>query len=318
LELIQGINAISHKSHHLEVLHFFQRHRYGGGMPKKIKNICLVYRPHSPKAFQIAKEVANWLKEKGLKLYSHPESPAVPGTKKIKVAQIKSLDLVIVLGGDGTFLSAVRLLNAAAVPILGVNMGNLGFLTETKVDELYDVIDLALEGKMQRVERAMVHATIVRKNGHKDSFHALNDIVIERGPYSRLIDIAVYAGPFLVSTVKADGLIIATPTGSTAYCLAAGGPIIQPTVRAFTVTPICPHTLTNRPVILSDDQKIRLKLNRDPGRAVLMLDGQQKEDLTCDDVVIVTRGKKPVIMLSLPTRNYFDVLRAKLRFGQRE
>ena len=287
-------------------------------MAKKIKHICIVYRPHSPRAAQTSKEVAKWLGGRGFNLYSHPENQPLPKTKKIKESQIKILDLVIVLGGDGTFLTAVKLLGGHPTPILGVNLGNLGFLTETRFEELYDVIDMALENKMQRVERSTVNATIIRKNGKKDSFNALNDIVIERGPYSRLIDLAIYAGPFLVSTVKADGLIIATPTGSTAYCLAAGGPIVQPTVRAFTVTPICPHTLTNRPVILSDDQKIKLKLSKDPGRAVLMLDGQRKEDLTSDDIVVVTRGKKPVIMLSLPTRNYFDVLRAKLRFGQRE
>ena len=287
-------------------------------MSKKIKNICIIYRPQSARAAQKAKEVASWLGQRGFKLFSHPEAKPIPGAKKIKESEIKLLDLVIVLGGDGTFLSAVRLLNSHPVPILGVNLGHLGFLTETKVEELYDVIDMAIEGKMQKMERATLHATIIRKNGKKDSFHALNDIVIERGPYSRLIDMEIFAGPFLVSTVKADGLIIATPTGSTAYCLAAGGPIVQPTVKAVTITPICSHTLTNRPVILSDDQKIKLKLSQDPGRAVLMLDGQRKEDLTSDDVIIVTKGRKAVIMLSLPTRNYFDVLRSKLRFGQRD
>lgn len=288
-------------------------------MAKKIKTVCLTYRPHSPRAFQTAVEVAQWLNNRKLKLFTHPGLDLVPLSKKISTqAQVAALDLVIVLGGDGTFLSAVRLLQGQSVPILGVNLGHLGFLTETKLDELYSVLDKVLKQKMQRVERTTLQATIVRNNRKKVSYHALNDVVVERGPNSRLIDIAIHAGPFFVSTVKADGLILATPTGSTAYCLAAGGPIVEPTVRAITVTPICPHTLTNRPIILSDSQIIKLNLNQKNARAVLMVDGQRCEDLTSEDELIITRGKHPVIMLSLPTRNYFDVLRSKLRFGQRE
>jgi NAD+ kinase len=287
-------------------------------MAKPIKNICIVYRPHSPKAAQTAREVARWLSRKKLNLFTHPELKVVPLTKKMVKGGVNKLDLVVVLGGDGTFLRGVRLLEGRPVPLLGVNLGSLGFLTETKVEELYDVIELALQSKMVKLERATLEATIIHKGGKKDVYHALNDIVVERGPYARIIDLSIHAGPFLVSTVKADGLIIATPTGSTAYCLAAGGPIVQPTVKAITITPICPHTLTNRPVILADDQILKLKLNQHPERAVLMMDGQRREDLTSDDILMVTKGKKPVIMLSLPSRNYFDVLRAKLRFGQRE
>jgi len=287
-------------------------------MQKKIKNICVVYRPQSTRASQKAKEVIGWLGIRGFRLFLSPEARPISGCRKIKKSEVEKLDLVIVLGGDGTFLSAVRLLNSHPVPILGVNLGHLGFLTETKVEELFDVINMAISGKMLQMERSTLHATVIRKNGKKDSFHALNDIVIERGAHSRLIDMEVFAGPFLVSTVKADGLIIATPTGSTAYCLAAGGPIVQPTVKAITITPICSHTLTNRPIILSDDQQIKLKLSQDPGRGVLMLDGKREEDLTSDDIIIVTKGRRPVIMLSLPTRNYFDILRSKLRFGQRD
>jgi NAD+ kinase len=143
-------------------------------------------------------------------------------------------------------------------------------------------------------------------------------VVLERGPTSRLIDMTIHSGQFLVSTVKADGLIVASPTGSTAYCLAAGGPIVHPDVPGITITPICPHTLTNRPIILSDEQVIRLKLNEYPGRAVLMVDGQRYEDLTVDEELTITKGKNPIIMLSMPSRNYFDVLRAKLRFGERK
>jgi NAD+ kinase len=288
-------------------------------MAKSIKNVCIVYRPNSPRAFKTAQEVAQWLAKRKIKLFTHPTLTTLPLTKKItENAQIKTLDLVVVLGGDGTFLSAVRLLQGKPVPILGVNLGNLGFLTETKVKELYEVLELALKQKMLRVERSTLQATLVQKNKRQVSYVALNDIVVERGPNSRLIDLSIYAGEFFVSTVKADGLIIATPTGSTAYCLAAGGPIIEPSVKAFTITPICPHTLTNRPLIFSDKQDIKLSLNNSPSRAVLMIDGQRCEDLCNDMELLITKGKHPVIMLSLPSRNYFDILRAKLRFGQRE
>lgn len=287
-------------------------------MAPKIKNICVVYRPHSVRASKTAKELVTWLKQRRYSVFTHPENKPVAPAKVIKTSQVKSLDLVVVLGGDGTFLSAVRLLNGAPVPIVGINIGNLGFLTEHRTEEIFDVLDLALKGKMQSSKRTTLVATIVRKNGKKETYPALNDIVVERGGYSRLIDIAIYAGRFLVSTVKADGLIIATPTGSTAYCLAAGGPIVQPTVNAVTLTPICAHTLTNRPVILADDQEITLKLNKDTGRAVLLVDGQRKQDITIEDLILVTKGEHPVVILSLPTRNYFDILRSKLRFGQRE
>ncbi|MDZ4678008.1 MAG: NAD(+)/NADH kinase [Oligoflexia bacterium] len=288
-------------------------------MAKAPKNICITYRPQSARALKTANEVAQWLIQKKLNVFTHPGLDTIAGTKKIASrSHVASLDLVIVLGGDGTFLSAVRLLQDKQVPILGVNLGNLGFLTETKVEELYDVLKLALKNKMLKTERTTLKAQIVKKNGKKFSYHALNDVVVERGPNSRLIDLSIYSGNFLVSTVKADGLILATPTGSTAYCLAAGGPIVHPSVSAINMTPICPHTLTNRPIILPDNQAIKLKLKQHPGKAVLMVDGQRCEDLTSSDDLIITRGKNTIIMLTLPSRNYFDILRAKLRFGQRE
>lgn len=286
-------------------------------MGKSVKSVCIVYRPQSEKAYETAVEVADWLKQQKIKIYLDPSCKPIPFAKKARVTAAKKLDLVIALGGDGTFLAAVRWLEGRQVPIMGVNMGNLGFLTETRDEELFDVLNLAILGKMQTVRRSTLMTT-VKKNGKTKNYASLNDIVIERGSRSRLIDIAIHSNNFFVSTVKADGLIVATPTGSTAYCLAAGGPIIHPSVHAVSITPVCPHTLTNRPIILNDHHKIKLKLNEISGKAALLVDGQKVTDLTCEDEVIVTRGKPEVIMLTLPKRNYFDVLRAKLRFGQRE
>jgi NAD+ kinase len=287
-------------------------------MASKIKNVGIVYRPSSEKAYKTAVEVAEWLRLKKLKVYLDPGNKSIPFAKKSKSHSIKKLDMVVALGGDGTFLAAVRWLSGREVPILGVNMGNLGFLTETKDEELFEVLEKAVAGKMQRTKRSTLCTTVKKKNGSSSSYTSLNDIVLERGSRSRLIDMALYSNGFFVSNVKADGLIVASPTGSTAYCLAAGGPIVHPSVEAITITPVCPHTLTNRPIILNDHQKIKLKLNEVSGRAALLVDGLKVANLSSDDDVLVTRGKANVIMLTLPARNYFDVLRAKLRFGQRE
>lgn len=287
-------------------------------MPNSAKNIGIVYRPHSEKAREAATNTADWLHQKKIKVYLDPSCKPVPHTTRAESHRIKKLDIVIALGGDGTFLAAVRWLKGRETPILGVNMGNLGFLTETKEDEIYDVLELAIKGKMQKVRRRTLCTTIKKSNGKTFHYTSLNDIVLERASRTRLIDMAIYSNEFFVSTVKADGLIVATPTGSTAYCLAAGGPIVHPSVPAITLTPVCPHTLTNRPIILSDSQKIKLKLNDVSGRGAILVDGQKVGDLTSSDEVIVTRGEHDVILLTLPSRNYYDVLRAKLRFGQRE
>lgn len=225
---------------------------------------------------------------------------------------------MVVLGGDGTLLRAVRLLEGRPVPILGVNLGNLGFLTETREGEVYEVLDLAIKGKLDKRKRNTLQASVKGKDDKEVVLQALNDIVIERGPESRLIDMTINYDENFVSNVRADGLIIATPTGTTAYCLAAGGPIVHPHVNALVVTPICPHTLTNRPLILCDEAPIRLKLNPYPSEAVMMVDGERFRNLTVDDELIISKGKNPVTLLSLPSRNYFEVLRAKLSFGVRE
>lgn len=288
-------------------------------MAKPIKNVCIVYRPDSERVLQTAHEVARWLDFKKLKVYVHPDLPTVPKTKKITTSsQISALDLVVVLGGDGTFLRATKLLETRSVPILGVNMGSLGFLTEIKAEELYDALESTLRNKMLRIERSTLHATVVRRSGKKISYHAFNDIVVERRPTANIVDLSIYVDHFFISTIKADGIIIGSPTGSTAYGLAAGGPILSPEVKAITVTPVCPHTLTNRPIILPDHQRIRVELNQGADRAFLMSDGQRVGDLQQTDVLFISKGANSVVMLSPATRNYFDILRTKLRFGQRD
>ncbi len=287
-------------------------------MAKTIKNICITYRPQSPKALKLAQELSTWLVKKKYSVFSHPDLTPLPEAKMLdEPSQVKTLDLMVVLGGDGTFLRGVRLLSGEPVPILGVNLGSLGFLTETKVDDLYDALELALKNKMVPMQRTALQASISMGKGKKVYYQALNDVVVERGPNSRLIDITIQSGAHLVSNVKADGLIIASPTGSTAYCLAAGGPIVHPAVKAITITPICPHTLTNRPIIVSDELPLSLKLHQQLDKAVVMVDGQRCEDLTTESELTISKAKNPVVLLSLESRNYFDILRSKLSFGQR-
>jgi len=286
---------------------------------KKIKSICIVYRPLSPEVFQTVQEVVGWLRKKKLTVFIHPELPPIPGTRKISTsAHRNSIDLVLALGGDGTFLRAVNLLEARPIPILGINMGSLGFLTEIKAEELYDAMELSLQNRMVRIERSMLQATVICRSGKQKSYNVLNEVVLERRPNTNIVDLSIYIGHLFVSTLKADGLIVASPTGSTAYSLSAGGPILSPNVEALVMTPVCPHTLTNRPIVFPANQEVKLKLNTGADQAYLMVDGQRVDNLKPSDVLLVTKGKNPMVMLAPIKRNYFDVLRTKLRFGERD
>ncbi len=283
-----------------------------------IQNVAIVYRPRKSEAKKLAETVAQFLKQKGCTCYSHPEQTLIKGTKKAKKSDIKKLDLVIVLGGDGTYLNAVRMLEGASTPVLGVNLGSLGFLTQTRKEKIKSTLSLVLKDKLEISERTMLDVSVVRNGKTRAKYLALNDIVFERGPISRLIYMSIHTGGTLVSELKADGLIVSTPTGSTAYNLAAGGPILHPNVPAIVLTPICPHSLTNRPITLSDMRAIEIRLTNEGQTAVFMVDGQRVEDLTNKDKIVVTKSKYKHHMLVTDEHNHFDVLRSKLRFGKRD
>lgn len=283
----------------------------------KIQNVVIVFRPSSSEAIKNSNELAGWLKKRGLNVYSHPQQTLSGGVKKIKTAMMGKVDLVIVLGGDGTYLEAVRMLGGEKVPILGINMGSLGFLTVTRKEDLYSAVTLTLEKKMEMRPRAMLEVKVQRHGKVISRAKALNDVVLERGPVSQLINIAIYSENHLVGEVKADGIVIATPTGSTAYNLAAGGPILHPYVRSFVVTPICPHSLTHRPIIFPDNQTLTFRLLDKNQRAFLTVDGQGGGDLKAGDEVIVTRAECDHYILRKPSQNYFSLLREKLKFGER-
>lgn len=285
---------------------------------KDNKNIAIVYRLQTAEAVSLAKKITAWLKEKGCTVYTAPQQTLIPGTKAIKTkASLNKIGLVIALGGDGTYLRAVRILEGRQIPIVGINMGSLGFLTGNRAEDTFKVLEETLDNKMDLRPRSMIHVLIRRKGKTRSEYHALNDVVIERGQGSHLISTAIYSEKFLVSEVKADGFIIASPTGSTAYNLTAGGPILHPEANVFVVTPVAPHSLTSRPLILPDDLQMSFKMDSRSQRASLIVDGQNETEITPDDEVVIKRSQYDHWVVRAPKHNYFHLLREKLKFGDR-
>jgi NAD+ kinase len=247
--------------------------------------------------------------------------PASAGRAVVdKPALVVQVDLVVVLGGDGTLLSVADCVGAAGadVPILGVNFGSLGFLTEATLPELYPSLEAALAGATRVEQRMMLRATTVRDGQTFPDRHALNDVVVNKTARARMTDLSVSVGDEFVTRVKADGLIVATPTGSTAYNLAAGGPILQPTIDALVLTPIAPHMLTNRPIVIPSTSLVRVRpqmTERD--ELYLTFDGQTGYELRAGDEVQIRCADRRVRLLRPSTRSYFDVLRQKLKWNER-
>lgn len=282
------------------------------------RNVAIVYRLNTSEAVQLSKKISEWLKDKGYSVYTAPEQKVLAGTKKLAGKnQMNKMGLVIVVGGDGTYLRAVRIFNGVQVPIVGINMGSLGFLTIFRAEEAFDIIEKTLQNKMITGKRSMIQAKLFRKGKLHSEHHALNDIVIERGSYSQLINMSIYSDKFLVSSVKADGFIIATPTGSTAYNLAAGGPILHPEVKSVVVTPISPHSLTIRPLLFPDNLTLTFKLGSKTEGAHFIVDGQKQFEITKNDEVKIEKSKFEHVVVRDPAHNFYHLLREKLKFGER-
>jgi NAD+ kinase len=270
-------------------------------------------------------DIEAWLTGRGVEVVFEAETarlmPHAPGrTVAAKAALASTVGMVVVLGGDGTLLGMADCIGEAGsgVPILGVNFGSLGFLTEVTLPELYPSLEAVLEGHAHSEERMMLHSTTTRRHEVFARQIALNDAVITKAARSRMIDLSVSVGGEFVTRVKADGLIIATPTGSTAYNLAAGGPIVQPTLDALILTPIAPHTLTNRPVVIPATAVIRVQPNMEERDEVFVtFDGQAGFNLVAGDELSVRRGEVPLKLIRPSTRSYFEVLRTKLKWGER-
>lgn len=284
----------------------------------KPKNIAIAYRSQRTEAAKKAKELAAQLSKEGYRVFAVPGQDLGRSVPAFKDADLDRLHLMIVLGGDGTYLVAAKHLKDRTVPVLGINMGSLGFLTDNKLEDLDHALRLTLQGKMELRRRAQLHIEVMR-NGKKRSQHvALNDAVIERGSTTHLINIEIHNEKYLVGNIKADALIVASPTGSTAYNLAAGGPILHPQARCVVVTPVCPHALTNRPLIFPDDQELSFRNLSADRSAVLTIDGVNCGELSPEDLITVVRHEVDHVMLKQATHNFFKLLREKLKFGERE
>ncbi|MGH9344788.1 MAG: NAD(+)/NADH kinase, partial [Terriglobia bacterium] len=230
---------------------------------------------------------------------------------------VASADLVVVLGGDGTLLATARAVGEKPVPILAVNLGALGFLTVITLEELYPTLELVLAGNFRTERRVRIESEVRRNGDTTASFAALNDVVLNKGAIARVLDFDVWADGRFISTYKSDGLIVSTPTGSTAYSLAAGGPVVVPAVNAFIVTPICAHTLTNRAIVLPDTMALEVAMKSHQESVYLTVDGQVAIALRSDDRVCVRRSSTFVTLIQPPEKTYFEVLRQKLKWGER-
>ena len=268
------------------------------------------------KACQKADEFEAWLKNKKIEVVRKKSAPPDLHTNACKkISAPKNLFCLFVLGGDGTFLSAVRWLGDQSTPVLGIKFGNIGFLAETAAENLFTAADQIINEDYSINRRMRLKVDVVREGKTAISETVLNDIVINRGALARLADVDTYINDHYLTTFRADGLIVATPTGSTAYSLAAGGPVIHPDVPGIILTPICPFTLTNRPLIVPQSIRIKLKLAKGASDIKLTFDGQVGLDIDDQDTIIVSQGPRPLNMITLPGQHYFDVLKAKLRWS---
>jgi NAD+ kinase len=282
-----------------------------------IQTVGLVAKYHEPKATQMVRWLIPWLKKRGKKVCVENglvRSGARSCSKKELAAEA---DLIISLGGDGTLLNIAPLVIRPEVPILGVNLGGLGFITEVAVGELESVLRKTLDGDYEVEKRMTLEVRVINKTGRTRKFRILNDAVIAKGARSRIIDLETYVGEDYLCTYRADGLIISTPTGSTAYSLAAAGPIIEPTLGAIVLAPICPHTLTNRPIVVPSNAAIRVTLRSFGDTVYFSPDGQKGVRLHNGDKLEARDYGMPVSLIKLPSRSYYEILREKLKWGER-
>ena len=285
---------------------------------KTPKSVGIIFKPNFEPAKRESQRLSDWFTERGITAYTEEmvsrsylsqcleEETRIPDT----------VDLVVVLGGDGTLLGAARKVGRYGLPILGVNIGGLGFLTETPLKRLYKHMERLIAGEIEVETRLMLEASVLRDDEEKCRLAVLNDAVINKGALARIIDLRVSIDGRFLTTFGADGLIVSSPTGSTGYNLSAGGPILYPNLEALILTPICPFTLTQRPIILPDTSVIEITMGEDSEEVTLTFDGQVGFDLMDNDRVIVSKSEKNLQLIKSPDQDYFDILRTKLKWGE--
>ena len=289
-----------------------------------IKRIGIVLKPHQPAALETVCELVEWLNERKIALVGGPEIEREriehkTGCAVSEVAQedlAANVDLILVLGGDGTMIATARTVGDLEVPVLGVNYGGLGYLAEFRIEELYLGLESILSGNFRLDKRVMLSVELHREDTTVTRNRVLNDVVINKSALARIIEIETYLNNQFVNSFRADGLIVSTPTGSTAYNLSAGGPVVFPSMNAVVITPICPFTLSNRPIVVPDDATIELLLKTDQEEVTLTLDGQVGFALNVGDRVVIRKSNVTFNLVQPSNRNYFDVLRDKLRWGR--
>lgn len=285
-----------------------------------MQRIGIAVKPHKPEAAPVLRELIAWLTARGREVLLDQEAVAIcpqGGPELSRAEMVARADLAVVLGGDGTLLSIARLIGDREVPILGVNLGGLGFLTEITLQELFPTLETVLRGEFAVSRRLTLAARVLRGGEAIGTYEALNDVVVTKTAPSRIVDLETHVNGEYVATFRADGLIVSTPTGSTAYCLSAGGPIIYPSLPALVVIPICPHTLTNRPLVLPDSAVVEI-VHGSAGEDVhLTVDGQVDVGLLYHDVVSLQRSARTITLVKSPRLNYFELLRTKLKWGER-
>lgn len=280
---------------------------------KKIKSVGIVVKPGHAGARSTAAELSAWLDKQGVSVIGEPV-PA--GEARRENDNLTEAELIVVLGGDGTMISTARMIGDDDSLVLGINHGSLGYLTDFRMEEMFPALESIIAGQYEIDRRVMLDAEHLRNGEKLASGRVLNDVVINKAALARIIDIDVNLDGLFVNKFRADGLIVSTPTGSTAYNLSAGGPIIFPSMNAVVLTPICPFTLTNRPIVVPDTAEIELELDNENEGVVLSLDGQTGFPMKAADRVFIRKSRVTFNLVQPSNRNYFDVLRDKLKWGR--
>ena len=289
-----------------------------------IKRIGVVVKPHQPDALETLCRLTQWLNERHLTLVGLPEIERERIEHQtgcvVEVATdselAKQVDLMLVLGGDGTMIATARMISDTEVPVIGVNYGGLGYLAEFRIEELFTALESILAGDYRLQERVMLAVELRRGDDAVTKNRVLNDVVMNKSALARIIETETYLNGQFVNSFRADGLIVSTPTGSTAYNLSAGGPIVFPSMNAIVITPICPFTLSNRPIVVPDDSVIEVRLMTEKEDVALTLDGQVGFPLQAHDRVVIRKSDTNFNLVQPKNRNYFDLLRDKLRWGR--
>jgi NAD+ kinase len=294
----------------------------------KIKSVGVVVKPNHAEAWRTACELAAWLKGRGIAVVGEPLSQAEKFGEHLangvacKVLSEESqrladdVDLIVVLGGDGTMIATARLVGDRDVPVLGINYGGLGYLADFRIEEMFAALERVLAGDYALDRRVSLRVEHMRAGKTLSSNRVLNDVVVNKAALARIIEIEMRLNNLFVNNFRADGLIVSTPTGSTAYNLSAGGPIVYPSMNAVIVTPICPFTLSNRPIVVPDNAEIELILKTGKEEVALTLDGQVGFEFRAEDSLKIRKSRTTFNLVQPPNRNYFDVLRDKLRWGR--